>query len=201
MTETKDLRYNSGDGFQTAAWGPPLWHFLHTIGFNYPVRPTEAQKRQYARFVKALGNVLPCVHCRNNYQNNLRSVGFGYDVFESRRTFGEFVYRLHQEVNRMLNKSYDQCFNDVRNLYECFRSKCSGNTAPPPGQLENGCVVPLRGRKVRCHLMFKPRSDTTSNETRPSLWVDPAIRQANRAPTPTARARAARRWLARGRLA
>lgn len=29
--------YESGDGMITAVWGPPLWHVLHTISFNYPV--------------------------------------------------------------------------------------------------------------------------------------------------------------------
>ena len=192
------LQFNSADGFQTSAWGPPLWHFLHTISFNFPTRPTEEQKRQYARFIKALGSVLPCVYCRNNFRNNLRSAGFGYDVFASRESFSRFVYRLHQEVNRALNKTHNQCYEDVRSLYECFRSKCTGNDPPLPGQLEKGCVVPLRGRKVRCQLMFKPRTETADNHT--SLWVDPVIRVANQPRQPAMR-RAARRVVFGGRLA
>ena len=35
--------YNSGDGMLTYIWGPPMWHTLHTISFNYPVKPTKEQ--------------------------------------------------------------------------------------------------------------------------------------------------------------
>ena len=36
--------YNSGDGMLTAVWGPSMWHFLHTMSFNYPAFPTKEQK-------------------------------------------------------------------------------------------------------------------------------------------------------------
>ena len=32
--------YNSGDGMLTSVWGPGMWHVLHTMSFNYPVKPT-----------------------------------------------------------------------------------------------------------------------------------------------------------------
>ena len=52
--------YKSGDGMMTSVWGPPLWHSLHTISFNYPVEPTEKQKKDYMAFFKGLKNILPC---------------------------------------------------------------------------------------------------------------------------------------------
>ena len=27
--------YNSGDGMLTTVWGPSMWHYLHTMSFNY----------------------------------------------------------------------------------------------------------------------------------------------------------------------
>ena len=39
--------YNSSDGMLTHVWGPSLWHFLHTMSFNYPVNPTDQQKAYY----------------------------------------------------------------------------------------------------------------------------------------------------------
>ncbi len=36
--------YNSGDGMLTTVWGPSLWHYLHTMSFNYPVKPTKTDK-------------------------------------------------------------------------------------------------------------------------------------------------------------
>ena len=48
---TKDIvftkkDYNSGDGMITSIWGPSMWHYLHTISFNYPVNPTIIDKKK-----------------------------------------------------------------------------------------------------------------------------------------------------------
>ena len=51
--------FNSGDGMLTTVWGPSMWHFLHTMSFNYPVEPTHDQKKHYMDFVLNLRNVLP----------------------------------------------------------------------------------------------------------------------------------------------
>ena len=42
--------YNSGDGMLTSVWGPALWHSLHTMSFNYPVKPSKEQKEYYKDF-------------------------------------------------------------------------------------------------------------------------------------------------------
>ena len=39
--------YNSNDGMLTSIWGPGMWHYLHTMSFNYPVNPTNAEKTHY----------------------------------------------------------------------------------------------------------------------------------------------------------
>jgi hypothetical protein len=51
--------YNSGDGMLTSVWGPPMWHFLHTMSFNYPVSPTAEDKKNYSDFIYNLRYVLP----------------------------------------------------------------------------------------------------------------------------------------------
>ena len=43
--------YNSGDGMLTSVWGPPMWHFLHTMSFNYPVDPTDEDKKNYRDYI------------------------------------------------------------------------------------------------------------------------------------------------------
>ena len=37
----------SGDGMMVSVWGSALWHSLHTMSFNYPVNPTEDDKKNY----------------------------------------------------------------------------------------------------------------------------------------------------------
>jgi hypothetical protein len=58
--------YNSGDGMLTSVWGPPMWHYLHAMSFNYPHEPTCENKRNYQSFILNLENVLPCGKCRKN---------------------------------------------------------------------------------------------------------------------------------------
>ena len=43
-------QYMSGDGMLTTVWGPSMWHYLHTMSFNYPVCPTKEDKINYKNF-------------------------------------------------------------------------------------------------------------------------------------------------------
>ena len=38
--------FNDGDGMLVSVWGPAQWHFLHTMSFNYPVKPTLDDKKR-----------------------------------------------------------------------------------------------------------------------------------------------------------
>ena len=29
----------------TTVWGPSMWHYLHTMSFNYPIKPTKKKKK------------------------------------------------------------------------------------------------------------------------------------------------------------
>ena len=46
--------YNSNDGMLTSVWGPGMWHYLHTMSFNYPVKPTKKDKEHYSKFMLQL---------------------------------------------------------------------------------------------------------------------------------------------------
>ena len=62
----KKSDFNSGDGMLTSVWGPSMWHYLHTMSFNYPVNPTKEEKKHYKDFILSLQHVLPCKYCRIN---------------------------------------------------------------------------------------------------------------------------------------
>ena len=116
--------FYSGDGFLTTVWGPAQWHMLHTISFNYPVNPTEEQKRQYRNYVLSLQNVLPCGACRKNLKTNFRHLPLKMSDMKSRDTFSRYIYNLHELVNKMLKKKSNLTYCDVRERYEHFRSRC-----------------------------------------------------------------------------
>ena len=66
--------FYSGDGFLTTVWGPTQWHMFHTISFNYPVNPSNEDKKNYMDFIRNLVNVLPCKFCRMNLKTNFKFI-------------------------------------------------------------------------------------------------------------------------------
>ena len=47
----KKRDYESPSGMLTSVWGPALWHYLHVMSFNYPVKPSIEDKRAYKNFI------------------------------------------------------------------------------------------------------------------------------------------------------
>jgi hypothetical protein len=165
-TKTKKKRifkkkdFSSGDGFLTSVWGPPAWHFLHTISFNYPVNPSQEDKTNYRNFILSLQDVLPCGKCRENLKKNFKVLPLTMTVMKNRETFSRYIYNLHELVNKMLKKKSGLSYCDVRERYEHFRSRCSQNEIPKPINIkEKGCTEPLYGKKSRCILKIVPQEN------------------------------------------
>ena len=156
-----DSDYNSGDGMMTSVWGPALWHVLHTVSFNYPINPTEDQKKHYFNFYNNLQNILPCRYCRENLAKNLVKLPLVMDVFKNRDSLSRYVYQLHETVNTMLNKKSGLSYGDVRDRYEHFRSRCltDPKKIKQKPNVESGCTEPLYGVKSKCILNIVPRDD------------------------------------------
>ena len=110
--------YKSGDGMLVSVWGPAMWHYLHTMSFNYPVKPTIEDKKHYRDFVINLQYVLPCKYCRTNLTNNFKKKPLQMCHMASRDTFSRYVYELHETINKMLHKKSNLSFCDVRERYE-----------------------------------------------------------------------------------
>jgi hypothetical protein len=160
--------FYSGDGFLTTVWGPAQWHMLHTISFNYPVNPTEEQKKQYRNYVLSLQNVLPCGACRKNLKTNLRHFPLKMSDMKSRETFSKYIYNLHELVNKMLKKKSNLTYCDVRERYEHFRARCVdekpkvfkySEIKTRKNKKEKGCTEPLYGKKARCILNIVPQEE------------------------------------------
>ncbi|NDA89348.1 MAG: hypothetical protein EBY20_00305 [Alphaproteobacteria bacterium] len=163
--------YKSGDGMLTTVWGPSLWHFLHTMSFNYPVEPTVDQKNQYRNFVLSLKYVLPCKYCRMNLVTNFKQLPLTMANMKNRETFSRYVYDLHELVNKMLHKKSNLSFCDVRERYEHFRARCTdekpklfkfaklNNTRKNKKDKEKGCTEPLYGKKSKCIIKIVPQEE------------------------------------------
>ena len=147
--------YLSGDGMLTTVWGPGMWHFLHTMSFNYPVKPNREQKIQYRNFILSLIHVLPCKYCRMNLVKNLKTLPLKYSHMESRDKFSRYIYDLHELVNKMLKKESGLTYEIVRERYEHFRARCTNTVVKTE---EKGCTESLYGEKAKCILRIVPQT-------------------------------------------
>jgi hypothetical protein len=131
---------NIHNGLLTKIWGPSLWIALHCITFGYPIEPSVEQKQFYKIFFISLGNVLPCCHCRNSYNEYIKT---GYtkitnEILKDRGTITYWLYLLHEKVNQKLCITYKTQYNDIVDKYESFRAKCSAGDTNA-----KGCIMPL----------------------------------------------------------
>jgi len=152
--------YTSNDGMLTSVWGPSLWHVLHTMSFNYPVKPSTDQKKYYYDFFINLKNILPCKYCRDNYTKNLEVLPLTKKVLKNRDLFSRWVYNIHELTNTNLGKKSGLTYEEVRDRYEHFRSRCLIN--PKEKKLkkvnvEKGCTEPLYGINSKCILNVVPK--------------------------------------------
>ena len=160
--------FYSGDGFLTSVWGPAQWHMLHTISFNYPVKPTLEEKKQYRNYVISLQNILPCGACRKKLKMNFKHLPLSMKHMESRDSFSRYIYNLHELVNKMLKKTSNLTYCDVRERYEHFRARCVdekpkvfkySEIKTRKNRREKGCTEPLYGKNARFILNIVPQDE------------------------------------------
>ena len=169
--------YNSNDGMLTSVWGPGMWHYLHTMSFNYPVNPTKQDKMHYFSFMWSLRYVLPCGKCRANLRENYKKLPLTMKHMKNRESFSRYVFDLHELINTMLHKTSGLTYEVIRERYEHFRSRCTISTKKNRNKTqkrvhfakkatvvkEAGCTDPLYGEKSKCILQIVPQ--TTKCET------------------------------------
>ena len=158
--------YNSGDGMLTTVWGPSMWHYLHTMSFNYPVHPTQEHKIKHREFIENLKYTLPCKYCRINLKKNLKVHPLKSCHLKNREAFSKWVYSLHELINRMLKKKSGLTYCEVRDRYENFRARCSNKEKKnklftfkniKKLKKEKGCTEPLYGKKAKCVIHIIPQ--------------------------------------------
>jgi hypothetical protein len=148
----------------STVWGPALWHYLHTMSFNYPVHPTIEEKRHYRNFILSLRHVLPCKYCRINLKTNFKQLPITMADMKNRETFSRYIYNLHELINKMLNKKSNLSYCDVRERYEHFRSRCTDEKPKIfkysnfTRKKEKGCTEPLYGNKSKCIINIVPQN-------------------------------------------
>jgi hypothetical protein len=159
--------YQNNNGMLTRIWGPAMWHYLHTMSFNYPVNPDVKTKHHYRDFILSLQYVLPCGKCRKNLTKNFKRLPLKMENMKSRLEFSTYIFNLHELINTMLKKKSGLTYEIVRERYEHFRARCNTKTKKKTIKLrsnteknhEKGCVDPLYGEKSKCILRIVPQQE------------------------------------------
>lgn len=101
-------------------WGPHLWFSLHTISFNYPLKPTLEDKEYYKNFFNNLQYVIPCSVCQKNYKRHIKEHPINNFLY-SRKALVYWVIDMHNMVNGEIGKkilSYDVVIKKYEEVYK-----------------------------------------------------------------------------------
>lgn len=101
-------------------WGPHLWFSLHTISFNYPLKPTDIEKKYYYDFFNNLQEVIPCSVCKKNYKRHLNEHPIK-NYLNTRKNLVYWVIDMHNMVNGEIGKkilSYENVIKKYENVYK-----------------------------------------------------------------------------------
>ena len=99
-------------------WGPHFWYILHIISFEYPLNPTEYDKRIYHDFYTSLKDVIPCEMCKKHYRNHIHKYPLTPHL-DTRDTLIKWVIQVHNFVNASIGKpimSIEQVLDVYSNL-------------------------------------------------------------------------------------
>ena len=99
-------------------WGPHFWYILHIISFEYPLNPTEYDKRIYHDFYTSLKDVIPCEMCKKHYRNHIHKYPLTPHL-DTRDTLIKWVIQVHNFVNASIGKpimSIEQVMEVYSNL-------------------------------------------------------------------------------------
>jgi hypothetical protein len=101
-------------------WGPHLWFSLHSISFNYPLKPTIEDKHNYKNFFLNLQEVIPCSVCKKNYKRHLNEHPI-QDYLDNRKSLVYWLIDMHNMVNVEIGKklfSYDIVIKKYEDVYQ-----------------------------------------------------------------------------------
>jgi len=88
---------------ETADWGPILWKILHGLAEKSGQGIIKGDEiREWLKFIKVTGDMLPCEICRGHYQTFLRNNSLQITNLEPTQLniwIKSFFWNLHNQVN------------------------------------------------------------------------------------------------------
>lgn len=108
----------------TKKWGVRFWLSIHFISYPYPNK--QCDPKYYDIFFESLGNVLPCIYCRNSYKGFCHELPYKHFLLDCDNDSKEifyWTYLIHNKVNDKLrdqgnNVDPNPPFKKVLNKYK-----------------------------------------------------------------------------------
>lgn len=125
-------------------FGPPGWHFLHSVAAGYPEKDVSVDiKEQYRIFFTMVGNVLPCETCRVNYVNNLKRLPIE-EFLDTRKDLSYWIYQIHNFVNEETGKNVNISFDDVYEKYTRYALPCDSENKICGREKHRQCMIYIK---------------------------------------------------------
>jgi hypothetical protein len=72
---------------------------------TYPDNPSDIEKNNYKNFFISLKNILPCISCRNHYEENLIKYPITNEVLMSKNNMIDWILNIHNEIRQEQKKN------------------------------------------------------------------------------------------------
>jgi len=142
-------------------WGSNGWDFLHTITFNYPIKPSIDDKKNYKNLFSSLNNTLPCIYCQQSFTIYSEYIPID-NYLEDRNGLSYWLYIIHNLVNLKLGKKTIK-FIDVVNKYESYRAKCGKITNENKKEI---LTCQIKAEQIDDKLIYKIVNETLNKYTK-----------------------------------
>jgi hypothetical protein len=86
--------------------GRATWNFLHTIAKYMPENMSSSSEFKFKLLLEVLSEIYPCYECQTHFKELLNKFKFRS---RSRRDVVFYVCKLHNEVNKLLQKKVYDC--------------------------------------------------------------------------------------------
>ena len=103
-----------------------MWYQMESLAFfsDYSTDNLTRTSLALTQFFDSLGGVLPCSYCRDNYASNRSALK--RSRYRSANGTAMYVYRLHNVVNKALNKkSVNVTFQEMEDKHDYSRVAAS----------------------------------------------------------------------------
>lgn len=86
------------NGYGKEYWGPRLWYLLHKIAYNYPLKPSDADKSFYLKYFSTIVRIIPCPYCANHFFTTIQNDRLHQNL-ENRQLVIDWFKNAHNKVN------------------------------------------------------------------------------------------------------